>query len=113
MLTRAAPGVVGHAAKGDSPNLALFVSQLSAIYVMASALLLRSNLPPQMSSVITEALGAPLDPAFVDRWFDALFLCAACITSVAMIIGSRGGWWRGRDDVFGSELDDMEAGKRS
>lgn len=113
MLTRAVPGVVGQAARGDNPNLALFVSQLSAIYVMASALLLRSNLPPHMSTVITEALGAPLDPAFVDRWFDGLFLGASAATTVVMVVGRRSGLWCGaRDDIFGPELDDLEAGKR-
>ncbi|RPA97846.1 hypothetical protein L873DRAFT_1689745 [Choiromyces venosus 120613-1] len=115
MLTRAAPGVMGHAVKGENPNLALFVSQISAVYVLASALLLRSNLPPHMSTVISEALGAPLDPAFVDRWFDVLFLGAAGLTLVGMIIGRKSGWWggAGKDDPFCDEMEQLEAGKRN
>lgn len=81
MVMRVAPAV-----KGDNhPNLALFFSQISAVYVLASALLLRSNLPPSMSTVITESLGAPLDPSFVDHWFDGLFLFAALLTAVALV----------------------------
>lgn len=115
MLTRAAPGVMGHAVGGENPNLALFVSQISAVYVLASALLLRSNLPPHMSTVISEALGAPLDPAFVDRWFDALFLGAVGLTLAGMIIGRKSGWWggAGKDYPFCDEMEQLEAGKRN
>lgn len=114
MLTRAAPGVMGQAVKGENPNLALFVSQISAVYVLASALLLRSNLPPHMSTVISEALGAPLDPAFVDRWFDGLFLGAAALTLAIMIIGRKSGWWGvGKDDRFADGMEELEAGKRN
>jgi Abscisic acid G-protein coupled receptor len=112
MLTRAAPGVIGHAAKGENPNLALFVSQISAVYVLASALLLRSNLPPHMSTVISEALGAPLDPAFVDRWFDGLFLGMAGLTLAGMIVGRRFGWWGGGNE-FVDEMVELENGKRN
>ncbi|TGZ85453.1 hypothetical protein EX30DRAFT_326546 [Ascodesmis nigricans] len=87
MLSRAAPGVVVRAMKAESsPGFALMVSQLSAVYVLAAALLLRSNLPPYMSSVITESLGAPLDTQFVERWFDGLFLGAAAVTAVGMVV---------------------------
>jgi hypothetical protein len=90
MAMRVAP-----APKGESnPNMALFFSQISAVYVLASALLLRSNLPPSMSTVITESLGAPLDPAFVDHWFDGLFLGAAVLTAFALVAFRklRAGW---------------------
>lgn len=114
MLSRAAPGVISHATKSDNPNLALFVSQISAVYMLASALLLRSNLPSHMSFVISDALGAPLDPAFVDRWFDALFLGAASLTIAALVVGRKIGWWGARkDDIFGDDLMDLEAGKMS
>ncbi|KAL7275469.1 hypothetical protein RUND412_001597 [Rhizina undulata] len=113
MLTRAAPGVIGHAVKGENPNLALFVAQISAVYVLASALLLRSNLPPQMSSVITDALGAPLDTSFVDRWFDGLFLGAAAVTGVGLVLGRRGRLWGRKEDFFAAELEELEAGKRN
>lgn len=87
MLSRAVPAVVVRALKQDSsPGFALLVSQLCAVYVLAAALLLRSNLPPYMSSVITESLGAPLDTQFVEKWFDALFLSAAALTGVGIVV---------------------------
>lgn len=51
-------------------NMSLLVSQISATYVISSALLLRSNLPKEMGSVIEGALGDPLDVVFVERWFE-------------------------------------------
>ena len=89
MVMRIAPTSISD----NNPNLALFFSQISAVYVLASALLLRSNLPPSMSTVISESLGAPLDPAFVDRWFDALFLGAAALTATALM-AFRAFWGR-------------------
>lgn len=94
MLSRAAPGIVARAMKAESsPGFALLVSQLSAVYVLAAALLLRSNLPPYMSSVITESLGAPLDTQFVEKWFDGLFLGAAAVTAVGMVAVRRWKKW--------------------
>lgn len=73
------------------------VSQLSAVYVVAAALLLRSNLPEEMRGVISEALGAPLDTRWVERWFDGLFLGAVGLTGVGVVVvrkvrGLKGGW---------------------
>ncbi|KAF8539710.1 Abscisic acid G-protein coupled receptor-domain-containing protein [Trichophaea hybrida] len=101
MLVRFAPGTI---ASEYHPNLPLFVSQLSAVYVLASAILLRSNLPPSMSTVISESLGAPLDPAFVDRWFDLLFLGAAGSTAltILMLRKVRGVWNKEADLESGS-----------
>jgi len=114
MLSRAAPGVVSQAVKGDNPSLALFVSQLSAVYVLASALLLRSNLPLSMSTVITESLGAPLDPSFVDHWFDGVFLGAAALTALTIGVGRRLKKWGMDEDVSLRDLEGLEAGmKRS
>lgn len=82
----------------------LFVSQLSAVYVLASALLLRSNLPASVGSVISQSLGTPLDPAFVDHWFDSLFLCAAAATALVIFVLRR---VRGGHDC---SADDLESG---
>ena len=93
-------------------NLALLVSQISATYVISSALLLRSNLPREVGSVISNALGAPLDSAFVDRWFEGWFLTASALTAIGIIIGRKLGAGNGSD--WDDEYDDPEAGdKRS
>lgn len=78
--------------------LALSTAQVTATYVLASALLLRLNLAPEMSSALTEALGAPaLDPAFVERWFDAVFLWSVGGVVVGWVV-SRGLGVFGRDE---------------
>lgn len=93
-------------------NFALFVSQLVAIYVLASALLLRSNLPPEVSSVLTNSLGAPLDPSWVDRWFDGVFLSSATVTLLVMVVGRKfSNSWEDQDRGLHLE-DGLEMGKR-
>lgn len=93
-------------------NLALLVSQISATYVISSALLLRSNLPREVGSVISNALGAPLDSAFVDRWFEGWFLTASGLTAVGIILGRKLGAGDGGD--WDDDFDDVEIGdKRS
>lgn len=88
-------------------NLALVSSQICATYVVSSALLLRSNLPKEMSSVIEGALGAPLDVTFVDKCFERWFLGACALTAVGITIG-RIVIGPVDDEVQG---DDIEAGK--
>lgn len=91
---------------------ALLVAQISATYVVSSALLLRSNLPAEMGSVIEGALGAPLDVAFVERWFEGWFLGACGLTAAGIWLGravlGRAEWEEELDDE-----GDVEAGKRS
>ncbi|KAL3425723.1 hypothetical protein PVAG01_02514 [Phlyctema vagabunda] len=93
-------------------NLALIIAQISATYVISSALLLRSNLPTEVGSVVSEALGSPLEPGFVDRWFEGWFLLASLLTTVGIWLGKRftgpGDW----DDWDGFE-GDVEMQKRS
>lgn len=91
-------------------NLALLVSQISATYVVSSALLLRSNLPKEMGSVIEIALKAPLDTAFVERWFEGWFLGSCVVTAAGIFVGRsiRSGMeWDDGEDM------DLESGKRS
>lgn len=83
-------------------NLALLIAQISATYVISSALLLRSNLPREMGSVISSALGAPLELQFVDRWFEGWFLVSAVVTA--------GGIWAGRKLGEAGEWDEWEEG---
>jgi len=108
LFTRLAPGILHHA----QANLALLVSQISATYVISSALLLRSNLPSEVRSVISDALGAPLEPGFTERWFEGWFLAVSALTALGIWIGRRvkGGGWDD-DDELGD--GDIEMGKRS
>lgn len=96
MLTRLLPSLLYQA----QANLALLIAQISATYMISSALLLRSNLPTEMKSVISEALGSPLEPGFVERWFDGWFLLASLGTAV--------GIWIGRKVVGFGDWDDWE-----
>ncbi|KAF3036115.1 hypothetical protein E8E11_005276 [Didymella keratinophila] len=107
LFSRAAPGILHHA----QANFALLISQIAATYVISSALLLRSNLPVEMKSAISDALGAPLEPSFTERWFEGWFLAASALTAVGLWAGKR---------LKGSEWDedeegqaDVEMGKRS
>lgn len=96
MLTKLVPSLLYQA----QANLALIIAQISATYVISSALLLRSNLPTEMKSVINEALGSPLEPGFVERWFDGWFLLASLGTAV--------GIWLGRKFGAGADWDEWE-----
>jgi hypothetical protein len=96
MLTKLLPSLLYQA----QANLALLIAQISATYVISSALLLRSNLPSEMKSVVSEALGSPLEPGFVERWFDGWFLLASLGTAV--------GIWIGRKLVGNGDWDDWD-----
>ncbi|KAI0127464.1 Abscisic acid G-protein coupled receptor-domain-containing protein [Xylariales sp. AK1849] len=81
-------------------NLALLIGQISAIYVISAALLLRSNLPKEVGSAVGDALESALEPGFVDRWFEGWFLLASVATA--------GGIWIGRKiGEMGEDWDDM------
>jgi len=96
MLTKLSPSLLYQA----QANLALIIAQISATYVISSALLLRSNLPTEMKSVVSEALGSPLEPGFVERWFDGWFLLAS--------FGTAAGIWIGRKFAGPGDWDDLE-----
>jgi hypothetical protein len=92
-------------------NLALIIAQISATYVISSALLLRSNLPTEMKSVVSEALGSPLEPGFVERWFEGWFLVASVATAAGIWVGRKfasTGDWDDYDDYDG----DIEMGQK-
>ncbi|KAL1656379.1 hypothetical protein SLS61_000842 [Didymella pomorum] len=107
LFSRAAPGILHHA----QANFALLISQIAATYVISSALLLRSNLPVEMKSAISDALGAPLEPSFTERWFEGWFLAASALTAVGLWAGKRlkGSEWDEDEEAQG----DVEMGKRS
>ncbi|TAQ86285.1 hypothetical protein B7494_g5406 [Chlorociboria aeruginascens] len=101
MLTKLSPSLLYQA----QANLALIIAQISATYVISSALLLRSNLPTEMKSVISEALGSPLEPGFVERWFEGWFLAASFATAAGIFVGRKlkanGDW----DDDYEGDIE--------
>ncbi len=101
MLTKLSPSLLYHA----QTNLALLVAQISATYVISNALLLRSNLPMEMKSVISEALGSPLEPGFVERWFDGWFLVASVGTAFGIWVGKRFGSGDWDDYEFDEDIE--------
>jgi hypothetical protein len=82
VFARLAPGAL----RNLQANLPLGVSQVAATYVISAALLLRSNLPDEVRGVVSRALGAPLEPRFVERWFEGWFLAATAVTAMAIVI---------------------------
>ncbi|KAJ6262525.1 hypothetical protein Dda_3336 [Drechslerella dactyloides] len=101
MVTKAAPAVWGHA------GLALAVSQVTAVYVLSAAVLLRSSLPRDMGSVLGSALGVMLDVRWVDGWFDEVFLAGCAITLVCLVVVRRF-----REEGELSEEDLLERGSK-
>ena len=106
LFARVAPGLLQHA----QTSLPLIISQVAGTYVISSALLLRSNLPEEVSSVISEALGAPLEGRFVEGWFESWFLVAVGLTATGILIGRKVG---NSDDGFDDDGgDDIEMGSK-
>lgn len=104
LFARFAPGLVQYA----QTSLPLVISQIAGTYVISSALLLRSNLPAEVSSVITEALGAPLEGRFVEGWFESWFLVAVGLTATGILVGRKvGGGDDDWDDDGGIEMGKM------
>lgn len=102
MLTKISPSLLYQA----QANLALIIAQISAMYVISSALLLRSNLPSEMRGVVSDALGNPLEPGFVETWFEGWFLVAIIGTIIGIlvgkkIVGSSSDW----DDEYEGDLE--------
>lgn len=69
----------------------LIISQVLGVYIISTSLLLRSNLPKEMSTAITSALGAPLDTYFVESLFDTMFALVAVLSLVGIWIAERSG----------------------
>jgi len=109
LFARFMPSVL-HATK---MNFALLISQISGMYVISSALLLRGMMPEKVGSVINSALGAGLlEPSWVQKWFDGFFITAVVVTTVGIFVGRHAGGSGFVDDDV--EWDgDVEIGKRS
>lgn len=87
-------------------NLALLVGQITATYVISSAMLLRTNLPKEVGSAVGDALESALEPAFVDRWFEGWFLAASAATGLGIWVGRKlqgGDGYEDWDDLYGQE----------
>lgn len=93
-------------------NFALLISQISGMYVISSALMLRGMMPKEVGSVINSALGSGiLDPRWVQKWFDGFFITSVIVTAVGVFIGRSVGSASLVDDTGWD--DDVELGKRS
>ncbi len=93
-------------------NFALLISQISGMYVISSALMLRGMMPEKVGSVINAALGAGLlEPAWVQRWFDGFFMLAVTVTAAGIFLGKKVGGGLLDDDPGWDR--DTEMGKRS
>jgi hypothetical protein len=108
IFARWAPGLLRQA----QANLALIIGQIAATYVIAAALLMRSNLPHEVGRSVSDALESALEPAFVDRWFEGWFLLASALTMVGIWIGRQiGGSGMGEWDDW-EELGMEELGQK-
>lgn len=93
-------------------NFALLISQISGMYVISSALMLRGMMPKEVGSVINGALGSGmLDPRWVQKWFDGFFICSVVLTAIGVFIGRSVGSGNLVDDTGWD--GDIELGKRS
>ena len=92
-------------------NFALLISQVSGMYVISSALMLRGMMPKEVGSVINDALGSSvLEPAWVEKWFDGFFISSVTVTAMALWLGRSMGGAGSWDDDGGD--GDIELGKR-
>ena len=109
LFSRFMPTVL-HATK---TNFALLISQISGMYVISSALMLRGMMPKEVGSVINSALGAGLlEPAWVQRWFDGFYMLAVISTGVGIFMGRQISGSSTWEDDTGWDLA-MELGKES
>ena len=97
LLARLVPAGTLIQRQATRANLALLVSQVAATYVMASALLLRSNLPREVGADISDALGIRLEPRFVEWWFESCFLGVAGLTALGIWVGRKVKGWDNLD----------------
>lgn len=68
----------------DQSNvMVLFMAQVMGMYFVSSVLMLRSNIPTQYRSIITDILkGIKFD--FYTRWFDIIFLLSAMASTILL-----------------------------
>lgn len=78
----------------------LMISELLGIYVISTAILIRTNLPTTLSQQISKILSlsgtinstphtALLEIAFIDKWFDKVFAFTAIITLLLILVKKK------------------------
>jgi Abscisic acid G-protein coupled receptor/The Golgi pH Regulator (GPHR) Family N-terminal len=107
LFARFAPSML-HATRS---NFALIIAQISGMYVISSALMLRGMMPKEFGSVISDALGVGvLEPVWASKWFDGFFIVAVLLTAQGIWLGRKiGGSGAWDDDSWDG---DVEMGKR-
>jgi hypothetical protein len=107
LFARFAPSML----QATRSNFALIVAQISGMYVISSALMLRGMMPKEFGSVISDALGVGvLEPVWASKWFDGFFIVAVLFTAQGIWIGRKIGGYGTWDDE--SWDGDIEMGKR-
>lgn len=85
-LSKAMPWLKQRSSLGLTP---LVVAQVAGTYVVSTSLVLRSNLPKDMSSAVSSAMGSPLDVTFVEIWFDSIFVFVALASVFGLWVAGR------------------------
>lgn len=107
LFARFAPSVL----QATRSNFALIIAQISGMYVISSALMLRGMMPKEFGSVISDALGVGvLEPVWASKWFDGFFIIAVLLTAQGIWVGHKIGGSGTWDDE--SWDGDIEMGKR-
>lgn len=115
LLGRFLPGLLYQA----QANAALLVAQVAGMYVISSALLLRSNLPREIGKGVMWALGSGkggerlegLEGVWVEGWFDGWFLVGVGATGVGIWVGRKFGA-EGSFDDWDDYGGDVELGQK-
>jgi hypothetical protein len=107
LFARFAPSML----QATRSNFALIIAQISGMYVISSALMLRGMMPKEFGSVISDALGVGvLEPVWAGKWFDGFFIVAVLLTAQGIWMGRKIGGSGAWDDE--SWDGDIEMGKR-
>lgn len=64
----------------------LYISWLSGVYFMSTAVMLRCNLPEKYVGGIGNALGSSLKQGIFEGWFDIVFFVVAGVTGVGLLL---------------------------
>ncbi|RKO97262.1 LOW QUALITY PROTEIN: hypothetical protein CAUPRSCDRAFT_9916 [Caulochytrium protostelioides] len=69
-------------------NIVLMLAQIMGIYFLSTVLMLRMSVPLQYGSIMTEVLGH-IEFNFYTRWFDVIFLVAAVVSAIIIVVSSQ------------------------